>query len=52
MGSLPWLSKLRWFFADQPLLLGLIGILIAILIAAILYRPLRRIAAKRFKRIS
>jgi hypothetical protein len=52
MGSLPWLSKLRWFFSDQPFLLGLIGILISILIAAILYRPLRRIAVKRFKRIS
>lgn len=52
MGSLPWLSKLRWFFSDQPLLLGLIGILISILIAAILYRPLRRIAVKHFKRIS
>lgn len=52
MGSLPWFSKLRWFFSDQPLLLGLIGILISILIAAILYRPMRRIAVKRFKRIS
>lgn len=52
MGSLPWLSKLRWFFSDQPLLLGLIGILISILIAAILYRPMHRIMAKRFKKIS
>lgn len=47
LGSLPKLSKLRWFFSDQPLVLGLLGILACILIAAIAYRPLRRLIAKR-----
>lgn len=51
-GSLPFFNKLRWFFADQPLLLGLIGILISALIAAIIYRPLRRIIAQRSKKKS
>lgn len=52
VGSLPSLSKLRWFFSDQPLLLGLIGILVCILLAVIVYRPLRGIVARRVKKIS
>ncbi len=47
LGSLPKLNKLRWFFTDQPLVLGLLGLLACILIAAIAYRPLRRLIAKR-----
>lgn len=50
LGSLPALGKLRWFFSDQPLLLGLIGALACILFAAAVYRPLRRVIAKRFKK--
>ena len=50
LGSLPALSKLRWFFSDQPLLLGLIGLLAAILLAALAYRPLRRVMASRTKK--
>ena len=50
LGSLPALSKLRWFFSDQPLLLGLIGLLATILLAAIAYRPLRRVVASRTKK--
>lgn len=50
LGSLPALSKLRWFFSDQPLLLGLIGLLAAILLAAFAYRPLRRVIANRAKK--
>ncbi len=50
LGSLPALDKFRWFFSDQPLLLGLIGVLLCTLVAAIAYRPLRHIVAKRFKK--
>jgi hypothetical protein len=50
-GSLPPMSKLRWFFSDQPLLLGLLGFLICILIASIVYRNLRRIRASRAKKV-
>ena len=51
LGSLPWLSKLSWFFSDQPLVLALIVFLVAILLATIAYRPLRTLVAKRAKKI-
>lgn len=51
LGSLPWISKLRWFFSDQPWLLALIVFLIAVLLATIAYRPLRTLVAKRAKKI-
>jgi cellulose synthase operon protein B len=50
LGSLPWLSKLRWFFADQPLVLALIVLLITVLMATVAYRPLRNLVAKRAKK--
>ena len=50
LGSLPAMSKARWFFSDQPLLLGLIGVLASILLAALAYRPLRRIIGNRGKK--
>ncbi len=52
LGSLPTISKLRWFFSDQPLLFGLLAILICILMASVLYRKLRRIKAKRVEKTS
>ncbi|MFZ4478518.1 MAG: cellulose biosynthesis cyclic di-GMP-binding regulatory protein BcsB [Rhodoferax sp.] len=51
-GSLPPMNKLRWFFSDQPLVLGLLGLLICILTASIIYRSLRRIRSKRAKKVS
>ena len=50
LGSLPWLSKLSWFFSDHPLLLALIVFLVAVLLATIAYRPLRTLVAKRAKK--
>jgi hypothetical protein len=50
LGSLPWLNKLRWFFSDQPLLLGLLGGLICLLMAAIIYRKLGPVSARRIKK--
>ncbi len=47
LGSLPTLSKLRWFFSDQPLLLGLLALLICVVLATALYRPLRHVLSKR-----
>ena len=52
LGSLPTMSKIRWFFSDNPLLLGFLGILICIVLAAIMYRTLRRIRAARVKKPS
>ena len=50
LGSLPWLSKIRWFFADQPLLVGLLGGLICLLVATIVYRKLGPVNARRTKK--
>ena len=50
LGSLPWLNKLRWFFSDQPLLVALLGGLICVLAAAIVYRKLGPVSARRTKR--
>jgi len=49
LGSLPTLSKLRWFLSDQPWLLAALGVLLSGLVAAALYRPLRRMANNRKK---
>lgn len=51
LGSLPMLSKLRWFFSEQPLLLGFLALLICVVSAAALYRPLRHVMQKRFQKI-
>jgi hypothetical protein len=50
VGSLPSLSKLRWFFSDQPLMLGLVGVLFCVLMASVSYRYLRRVNTKRIKK--
>lgn len=49
IGTLPWLDKVRWFFADQPFLLAAIVAFACILLAMILYRPLKKIVALRRK---
>lgn len=51
-GSLPTVNKLRWFFSVQPLLLGVLGLLVCLVLAAVIYRPLRRIIAKRRKKMA
>jgi hypothetical protein len=52
LGSLPNLSKLRWFLSDQPWLLSLLGLLICVVAAALVYRPLRRLVTARTKKTS
>ena len=47
IGSLPAVKKVRWFFSDQPLLMALIGLLVCVILAAAIYRPMRRLIAKR-----
>jgi len=42
LGSLPLTSKLRWFLADQPVLVGLAGLLGVLLLAVLVFRLLRR----------
>lgn len=48
-GSLPWSSKIRWFFADQPFVLAGIVTLACFLLGALLYRPLKKLVAQRRK---
>lgn len=50
LGSLPLLSKISWFFSDQPFLFVLLGLLAGILLAVIAYRPLRRVINRRFNK--
>ena len=47
IGSLSPINKVRWFFSDQPLLMALLGLLVSLVLAAIVYRPLRRLIAKQ-----
>jgi hypothetical protein len=48
VGTLPTLSKMRWFFQDQPMLLGFLALLACVLLAALVYRPLRALMMKRY----
>lgn len=50
IGSLPFLSKVRWFFADYPLLAAFLLVLACVLLATLIYRPLRRLVARRSKK--
>ncbi len=47
LGSLPWITYLRWMFSSHPLLVGTLGLLICLALAVVAYRELRRFAAKR-----
>jgi hypothetical protein len=49
VGSLPPLTYIRWILSEHPLLLALAAVLAALIIAALLFRVLRAIAAKRLK---
>ena len=49
-GSLSPTIKVRWFFSDQPLLLGITAILLCLILATLLYRPLRNIIAMRHQK--
>jgi cellulose synthase operon protein B len=41
VGNIGWLTKIRWFLADNPLLVAATAAILAILAAIVLYRPLR-----------
>jgi cellulose synthase operon protein B len=46
LGNLPWHSKLRWFLSDHPILVAFVALVLALLSAAAIYRPLRFLVAK------
>ncbi len=47
VGKLPLLMGIRWWFAQQPLILSVLAILLALFIAVILYRLMRNLAFSR-----
>lgn len=47
LGSLPWFNKVRWFFSDQPFVMAGLITLAAVLLAALLYRPMKKLVATR-----
>ncbi|KHJ60176.1 hypothetical protein, partial [Burkholderia glumae] len=49
LGRLPPFEYARWALSSHPLLLAFSGVLAAIVIAALFYRALRRIAARRLQ---
>jgi cellulose synthase operon protein B len=50
LGDLPWHSKLRWFLSDHPILVAFCALVLALLCAAAIYRPLRFLASKLKKK--
>ena len=50
LGSLSPMTKLKWFFSDQPLVLGLLALLVCVVVAAIAYRYLRQLRGKSLKK--
>lgn len=49
VGSLSWTNRLQWLFADHPMWVGIIAVLMCILLAVAGYRPLRYLLARRAK---
>jgi hypothetical protein len=47
VGSLPWTLHLRWFFSNHPVAISLFALFICIVLAVLVYRILRRVAARR-----
>ena len=50
VGNLAWTTHLRWLFSRHPVLAGVLGLIISLLLAVLMYRTLRRIAARRLQR--
>ena len=47
VGHLPFFMALRWWFAQQPVVLTFLAVLVALLVALVLFRTLRRMAVTR-----
>ncbi len=50
LGHIPWYNKFRWFLADNPILVAFVALLLALLASAVLYRPLKFVTNKVFKK--
>lgn len=47
LGEIPWRTRVRWMLADHPILVALATMLLALLSAAALYRPLAMVKRRR-----
>jgi cellulose synthase operon protein B len=50
LGHIPWYSKFRWFLSDNPILVAFIALFLALLISAVMYRPLKLVSSKLLKK--
>lgn len=50
VGSLPIYAHVRWALSAHPALLAIAALLVALILAAVIYRTLRSIAARRLKK--
>ncbi|TXT40873.1 MAG: cellulose synthase BcsB [Comamonadaceae bacterium] len=49
VGALPFMNKLQWLFADHPLWVGGLVVLVCLLLAVSAYRPLRKLLSRPAK---
>src|SRR5690606_24734166 len=49
VGRLPWWRWIWFYFTSHPILVALIGIVVAILVSLLAFRALRQLAARRLK---
>jgi cellulose synthase (UDP-forming) len=47
VGHLPFFTALRWWFAQQPVILAFVALFAALLVAVVMFRTLRRMAVVR-----
>jgi cellulose synthase operon protein B len=50
LGHLPWYNKFRWFLADNPILVAFVALFLALLVSAVVYRPLKFVTNKMLKK--
>jgi cellulose synthase operon protein B len=50
LGHLPWYNKFRWFLADNPILVAFVALFLALLVSAVIYRPLKFVTNKILKK--
>jgi Bacterial cellulose synthase subunit len=50
VGHIPWYNKFRWFLADNPILVAFVALLLTLLGSAVIYRPMKFISAKLYRK--
>jgi Bacterial cellulose synthase subunit len=50
LGHIPWYNKFRWFLADNPILVAFVALFLALLGSAVIYRPMKFISAKLYRK--